>query len=66
VKLDLFLLAWPLVSMNVVTRLVLYNKIEEHANLFGNLIVPFPDKDLSNDKHRVPSCDAVRPLPGQT
>jgi len=29
---------------------------------FGNLVAPFPDKDLSDDKHYVPLRDAVRPL----
>jgi hypothetical protein len=32
---------------------------------FGNPVVRFPDKDLSNDKHHLPVCDAVRLLPRQ-
>jgi hypothetical protein len=33
--------------------------------VFKNLVAAFPDKDLSSEKHQVPSFDAIRPLPGQ-
>jgi hypothetical protein len=32
---------------------------------FGNPVVRFPDKDLSNDKHHLLVCDAVRLVPIQ-